>query len=53
MLDYGSVVIHLFDAETRQFYSLENLWADAKPVDLTGYVDADLAQDSSESGSSE
>ena len=35
VLDYGSVVIHLFDETTRQFYSLENLWADAKPVDLT------------------
>ena len=35
VLDYGTVVIHLFDEETRQFYSLENLWADAKPVDLS------------------
>lgn len=36
VLDYGDVVIHLFDEETRQFYSLENLWADAEHVDLTG-----------------
>ena len=35
VLDYGSIVIHLFDEETRQFYSLEGLWADAEPVDLT------------------
>ena len=35
VLDYGDVVIHLFDDETRMFYSLENLWADAKRVDLT------------------
>ena len=35
VLDYGSIVIHLFDAETRQYYGLENLWADAKRVDLT------------------
>ncbi len=34
-LDYGSVVIHLFDEDTRAFYSLESLWADAKKVDLT------------------
>jgi len=33
LLDYGSVVIHLFDAETRSFYALEDLWADAKRVD--------------------
>jgi ribosome-associated protein len=35
VLDYGSVVIHLFDQETRQFYSLESLWADAEDLDLT------------------
>jgi ribosome-associated protein len=34
VLDYGTVIIHLFDEETRQFYSLENLWADAEPVPL-------------------
>jgi len=38
VLDYGDVVIHLFDEETRQFYSLENLWADAEHVDLTGVI---------------
>lgn len=40
VLDYGSVVIHLFDEETRQFYSLEELWADAVKVDLSGIVDS-------------
>jgi ribosome-associated protein len=35
LLDYGSVVIHLFDAETREFYDLENLWGGAEHVDLT------------------
>ncbi len=35
VLDYGTVVIHLFDEETRGFYSLEALWADAKKVDLS------------------
>jgi ribosome-associated protein len=34
VLDYGDVVIHLFDDDTRKFYSLENLWADAVPVTL-------------------
>ena len=32
VLDYGSVVIHLFDEETRGYYRLEDLWADAKRV---------------------
>jgi ribosome-associated protein len=34
LLDYGSVVIHLFDAETRQYYALEDLWGEAKRVPL-------------------
>jgi ribosome-associated protein len=38
LLDYGNVVIHLFDAETRAFYDLENLWAEAKRVDLTAVL---------------
>ena len=32
LLDYGSVVIHLFDEATREYYSLETLWADAKRI---------------------
>jgi ribosome-associated protein len=35
ILDFGSVVVHLFDADTRAFYSLENMWADAEKVDMT------------------
>lgn len=35
VLDYGNVVIHLFDDEARSYYDLENLWAEAKRVDLT------------------
>jgi ribosome-associated protein len=35
VLDYGTVVIHLFDQETRAYYDLENLWAEAARVDLT------------------
>ncbi len=34
LLDYGSVVIHLFDEETRQFYAIEDLWTDAVKVPL-------------------
>ncbi len=32
LLDYGDVVIHLFDPETRQYYALEELWDDAPRV---------------------
>ncbi len=34
LLDYGTVVIHLFDEETRTFYALEDLWAEAPSVSL-------------------
>jgi len=32
LLDYGDVVIHLFDAEVRGYYALEELWSQAKRV---------------------
>ncbi len=35
VLDYGTVVIHLFEEEARENYALESLWADAIRVDLT------------------
>ncbi len=28
-MDYGDVIVHLFLAETREFYDIEHLWADA------------------------
>ena len=34
LLDYVDVVVHLFDPETRTFYDLESLWADAQRVAL-------------------
>ena len=32
LLDYGDLVVHMFDAETRAYYALEDLWAEAKRV---------------------
>ncbi|MGE5449855.1 MAG: ribosome silencing factor [Methanomassiliicoccales archaeon] len=32
VLDYGTIIIHLFRQEEREFYQLENLWGDALPL---------------------
>jgi ribosome-associated protein len=34
LLDYGDLVIHVFDQETRDYYELERLWADAPVIDF-------------------
>ena len=31
--DYGDIVVHVFDQESRSFYALEELWADAPRID--------------------
>ena len=38
LLDYGTIVIHVFTEEARQFYALERLWGDAQQVDLSEIV---------------
>ena len=32
LLDFGSIIVHLFDSENRQFYNLERVWGDARMV---------------------
>jgi ribosome-associated protein len=34
LVDYINVVVHVFERDTRLFYNLESLWADAEVVDL-------------------
>ena len=38
LLDYGSIVVHVFTEEAREFYSLERLWADAEQVDISDII---------------
>lgn len=38
LLDYGCIVVHVFNDEARKFYSLEHLWADGEEVDLSAIL---------------
>ena len=39
LLDYVDVIVNVFSDEAREFYDLDRLWQDGKPIDLTGIVD--------------
>lgn len=41
LLDYGTVIVHLFQGETREYYNLERLWADASVMDLSDIITPD------------
>ena len=38
LLDYKSVVVHVFTPDARETFNLEKLWGDAEEVDLSGLV---------------
>ncbi|MDO4731583.1 MAG: ribosome silencing factor [Clostridia bacterium] len=35
LLDYGSVIVHVFSEEARDFYDLDRLWKDGKDIDIS------------------
>lgn len=39
VLDYGSVIIHIFSRSDREFYSLDKMWSDGEQVDLEAILE--------------
>ena len=35
LMDYGDVIVHVFDEENRLFYDLERIWRDGKELDIS------------------
>ena len=38
LLDYGSVIVHVFTQEAHDYYDLEHLWADATVVPASEWM---------------
>ena len=38
VMDYGNILVHIFERQTRAFYNLEHLWSDAKLTDIPDLV---------------
>lgn len=43
LLDYGALIVHVFQPETRDYYRLESLWNDAPLMDLAAEAGIDDA----------
>ena len=39
LLDYGCIAVHVFSSEAREFYGLERLWRDGKPLDISAVLE--------------
>lgn len=38
LMDYCSVIVHIFTPDSRELFDLERLWSDAENVDISGIV---------------
>ena len=38
LMDYGDVIVHVFDEENRLFYDLERIWRDGKTFDMEEFL---------------
>ena len=48
LLDFGHLIIHVFESGAKAFYDLEGLWSDARQVDLSAFdarIPADMEDD--------
>ncbi len=39
LVDFGDVIVHIFDAESREFFNLEKLWAAAEKIEFEAKED--------------
>ena len=39
LLDFSTVVVHIFLPEQREFYKLDRLWQDGETVDISGLLE--------------
>lgn len=37
LMDFGDIIVHLFDKENRLFYDLERIWRDGKSIDISEF----------------
>ncbi|MBE6641470.1 MAG: ribosome silencing factor [Ruminococcaceae bacterium] len=45
LMDYGTVAVHIFSREARDFYNLDKLWSDSEQIDITPIVTAEDKED--------
>ena len=39
LMDYGDVIVHVFDEENRLFYDLERIWRDGKVLEMDAFFE--------------
>lgn len=42
VLDYKSVIVHVFTPKEREFYNLDSMWSDAEEIDLTNILEQEV-----------
>ena len=48
LMDYGTVAVHIFSREARDFYNLDKLWSDSEQIDITHIVTAEEKEDNND-----